>query len=439
MSIWNTAKQMAAQTPDNRNRYIDFLRALSILVVVTGHWLIAGFYYAQGEVQSIQVLAAIPETQPLTWLFQVMPIFFIVGGYSNAISLQSAAYKNLTYSAWLATRLDRLVRPLLPLIAVWSVIAVSLLGFGHAAEDVQLLTQIALIPIWFLAIYIVVVVLAPLTYKAWERFGLTSFFGFALMAVAVDTAVFSAGFDWAGWSNYLWVWLAVHQLGYAWQANKFSTGFVKTISVSALAWAVLAALVFIGPYPLAMVGSPDPDISNTLPPKITLLALGVAQFSLLLLLERPANRWLSRVRVWAVTVLINSMIMTLYLWHITVMLLVVLVGWLLGGVGLTLEPGTAEWWLTRPIWIGLLFVLLVPTALALSPIERSSRPAGWQTNKLQLVLGALLICIGIALLSMFGIGNAPILFADVAAVVAIFSGAVISGVLGVGPRERGAE
>ena len=36
MGIWSQASQLAAQTPAERNRYVDFLRAVSILVVVVG-------------------------------------------------------------------------------------------------------------------------------------------------------------------------------------------------------------------------------------------------------------------------------------------------------------------------------------------------------------------------------------------------------------------
>ncbi len=90
MNFWTRAKEMAAVTPDERNRYVDFLRAASILVVVTGHWLISAAYYHNGTLTPGDVLELQPSTQWLTWLFQVMPIFFIVGGYANAVSLESA-------------------------------------------------------------------------------------------------------------------------------------------------------------------------------------------------------------------------------------------------------------------------------------------------------------------------------------------------------------
>ena len=126
--------------------------------------------------------------------------------------------------------------------------------------------------------------------------------------------------QWLGWTNYLWVWLAVHHLGFAWRDDRLG-GVGKRLLFSAVGFVSLWLLIFKGPYPLAMVGSPDPGLSNTLPPKITLLALGAFQFGLLLALESPMRRALDGLRLWTATVLINSMIMTVYLWHITVMVI----------------------------------------------------------------------------------------------------------------------
>jgi peptidoglycan/LPS O-acetylase OafA/YrhL len=40
-SLWSRARDTAEKAPPERNRYVDFLRALSILAVVVGHWLVA--------------------------------------------------------------------------------------------------------------------------------------------------------------------------------------------------------------------------------------------------------------------------------------------------------------------------------------------------------------------------------------------------------------
>jgi hypothetical protein len=429
MNVWSQAKVTAAQTPGERNRYVDFLRAASILVVVTGHWLIAGFYYADGALESSDVLVVQPQMQWLTWLFQVMPIFFIVGGYANAVSLESAERRGLQYAEWLAARLNRLVTPLLALLLGWAGLAALLYFSPVSGDTIQVGSRAALIPIWFLAIYIIIVLLAPVTYRAWRRWGFVSFWALVATGSLVDGLFFVLDITAAGWTNYLWVWLGVHQLGYAWRDDRLGRP-LQLLIFSALAFVLLWLLVSQGPYPLAMVGSPDEDLSNSLPPKMTLLVLGIIQLGLLLSVEGPMRRALSGVRLWAATVLINSMIMTLYLWHLTVMVIVVALAFLGGGFGLGFEPGTAGWWSTRPVWIVSLYALLIPVALLLAPLERRARKAGTTAPPAwRQVGGAVLVCLGVALLARFGFGSAPLPFLDSAAFLLVVAGASISGLL----------
>jgi surface polysaccharide O-acyltransferase-like enzyme len=431
MSIWSQAEQLAAKTPAERNRYVDFLRAVSILMVVTGHWLIVAIYYHDGTFELDDLLKIRPNTQWLTWLFQVMPIFFIVGGYANGVSLESARRRGIGYAGWLVTRLNRLISPLLVLLLAWAALAAILHFAGVSGDVLRLASRAALIPIWFLAIYIIVVILAPLTYKAWQRWGFASFWAFAAVGALVDIAFFATDQQWLGWTNYLWVWLAVHHLGYAWRDGRMGSPG-RLLVYSALGFAALALLITQGPYPFAMVGSPDEALSNTLPPKITLLTLGIAQFGLLLAIEKPMRRLLDNLRLWTATVLINSMIMTLYLWHLTIMVILVSLAYLAGGFGLGLEPASTEWWLTRPIWIAVLYTCLLPVALLLGPLERRSRsPDAKIPPAPQLIVGAILVCFGVALLAMFGIGSAPLPGLDIAAFAAVLVGAAMSGLLPV--------
>ena len=429
MSIWSQVRQLAAATPPERNRYVDFLRAVSILVVITGHWLIATAWFVDGTLTNGHLLKSHPQTQWLTWAFQVMPIFFIVGGYSNAVSLESARRNGVDYGGWLVTRLNRLVTPLLALVVSWAGIAIILGLFGTGPKVIQFASQAALIPTWFLAIYIMVVILAPLTYGLWRRHGYYSFWLFVVIAALVDVAFFVADLRWLGWSNYFWVWLAVHHLGYAWRDGRVGSPAVM-LSVGLAGVLVLAAMILVGPYPLAMVGSPDESLSNTLPPKATLLALAIFQFGLLLAVEGPMRGLLNGPRLWAATVLINTMIMTVYLWHITVMIIFVALLYLAGGFGLGLEPATAAWWYSRPIWIVVLLVLLVPVALLLSPLERRPRGAGAHVPPpARQISGAMMLCLGIALLAMYGYGGGPLPRLDLMAFALVLAGAVLSGVL----------
>ncbi|MDK1046163.1 MAG: acyltransferase family protein [Anaerolineales bacterium] len=343
--------------------------------------------------------------------------------------MESARRREVGYADWLAGRLVRLVTPLLALLLGWALLAVILHFSGVSGDVIGFASRAALIPTWFLAIYIMVVVLAPATYTAWRRWGLASFWAFAAGGALVDIAFFAADIQWMGWSNYFWIWLAVHHLGYAWRDGRVGNP-AQLVTISALGLLALLLLVFKGPYPLAMVGSPDEDLSNSLPPKITLLALGIFQFGLLLAVEVPMRRLLSGPRVWAATVLINSMIMTLYLWHLTVMVVLVSLAYLAGGLGLGLEPGSPEWWLSRPIWIAVLYAALLPVTLLFAPLERRARAAdATAPAAARLVGGATLICLGVAVLSLFGFGNAPLPGLDVAAFLMVVAGAAISGLL----------
>ncbi len=432
--MWSKAKALAAKTPEARNRYVDFLRGVSISVVILGHWLIATAWQTDGEFITGHLLKDRPETQWLTWLFQVMPVFFIVGGYSNAVSLESATKKRLAYADWLIARVTRLVVPVLVLLLVWAGIALVMGMLEVRPAVIRYMSQASLIPTWFLAIYIMVAILAPLAWRFWQRAGYLSFLAFASLAVLNDVLFFAADLKWVGWSNYFWVWLAVHQLGFAWREGRIP-GPAGLLAVSAAGFVALYLMISYGPYPLAMVGSPDEGLSNTLPPKATLIALGLFQFGLLLALEGPMRRALQGLSLWTATVLVNSMIMTVYLWHITVMIVFGGMLYLAGGVGFGLEPGTSAWWWSRPLWLGILLVLLLPIALLLSPLERRGRPADASVpGAPRQVAGATMVGLGIALLALFGYGGGPVPWLDKAAFALVFVGAAAGGVL---PALRG--
>ncbi len=429
MGIWSKASELAAQTPATRNRYVDFLRAASILIVIAGHWLMSAVHYADGEFAFAHVFEISPWTQWLTWIFQVMPVFFIVGGYSNAVSIESAQRKGLGYAGWLSARLTRLTTPLIVLLVTWTALALVMLLSGAAPDFIALVTRAALIPTWFLAIYIMAVLLAPLMYRFWRRFGFVSTAILVALAVLMDCLFFALDIRWPSWSNYFWIWLAIHSLGFAWRDGRLGSA-ARHLLYSALALGLLWLLVFPGPYPLAMVGFPGMGISNTTPPKITLLALGLFQFGLLMAIEAPMRRALDGLRLWTLTVLVNSMIMTVYLWHITLAVLFIGLLSLAGGIGLGFEPGSAEWWWTRPLWVAVLGTLLLPFALLLSPLERLSRGAGASDiSALRQVAGAMLLCLGVALLARFGFADVPVPGLDIGAITLVVGGAAIAGVL----------
>ncbi len=425
-SLWSRAASVAAQTPASRNRYVDFLRALSILMVISGHWLVAAPYVVDGRLTLSSMLEYQRWTQLLSWLFQVMPVFFFVGGYSNGVSWKAAARDGKSYAEWLNGRLQRLAGPVLPLLVVWAMLGIGAHLTGARPETVKFGSQISLIPIWFLAVYVGVVVLVPLTYAAWQRFGMTSFWVLAIAVAVDDFLFFAADLRSVGWLNYAFIWLAVHQLGYAWREGKLQTGGKALLwTVSGLA--VLIGLVTLGPHPLSMVSVPGEAVSNSLPPKLPMLLLGMMQIGLALALEAPARRWLERPRPWTATVLVNGMIMTIFLWHLTASTIIIGLALQFGTIGLTLEPGSGAWWAARPLWLGLYLVLLTPLALIFGIFERGGG-AGPAAAAWRQIAGAVMVCGGLSFLALDGIGGTGWLGLRWWVVMLPLAGAVLAGV-----------
>jgi hypothetical protein len=291
------------------------------------------------------------------------------------------------------------------LLLAWGAMVAVAHANGVGAGMIRIGSTVALVPVWFLAVYILVVALVPVTHAAWKHIGLASVAAPVIAAAVIDVAFFAGGLHALGWLNYPFVWLAVHQLGYAWHDGRLA-GARTGIALFIVGILSLVALTHLGPYPLSLVGVPSDEISNTLPPKLPLLALAAAQIGLTLLLEAPARRWLRRRAPWAATILINGMIMTVFLWHSTVMMLLVgLAFWQLPTV-LAQYPDTAAWWWTRPLWILAYAVATFPFLLVFARFERPAsgaepRPAAvW----LQL-LGCTVACAGLAMLALDGIGG----------------------------------
>jgi len=284
MTTYQHARRLAEKTPSDRNRYVDFLRAASILVVVLGHWLMAAPQMQTGDLQVDFLLSAAPWTGYLTWVLQVMPIFFLVGGYANAVSWRSSQGKGEAYGAWLRARLRRLLLPVLPLLAVWTVGAYVLLQSGLDPELIRIGSQGAFIPVWFLATYVMVVALTPVTLRAWDRFGWKSLIATGALAGLMDLiSLGSLGLADMGFLNYLFVWGTVHGLGYAWADSRIG-GVTHRLLAAAGGLVATAALVYFGPYPVAMVGLVTNGVNNSQPPKVTLLTLAVFQAGLILAL-----------------------------------------------------------------------------------------------------------------------------------------------------------
>ncbi|NDZ59474.1 acyltransferase [Streptomyces anulatus] len=409
----SSVRELAGATPATRDRYVDLLRVASLGAVVLGHWLMAAV--TPDGVGNL--LAVVPALQPLTWLLQVMPVFFFVGGFSHALSYRSLLRKRpegaerpegsegSVYSAFLRARLQRLLRPTMVFVLVWGAAAllVQLLGGGGGLTGVTLrmVTQ----PLWFIGIYLAMVAFTPPLLRLHERYGWGAFAGLAGAAVAVDVLRFAAGVPYVEFLNFAFVWLAVHQLGFLRADGRIRLRRAALLAGGGLVTA--AALVAFGPYPLSMVGMPGEKVSNMAPPTLALLCHGLWLVGAVELLRAPAARLLERPRVWRTVVAANGVAMTAFLWHLTAMFGVY-------GAMLALDvelpaPASAAWWAQVPLRIALAAALTAGLVAAFRTFERPVAAAPGATGATGAgplaALGATLCLLGVLGLSMVGFGG----------------------------------
>ena len=395
-------RALAAATPADRNRVVDFLRAVAIVTVVLGHWLMAAVMVQDDKLVPNAVLNIAPSTHPLTWVFQVMPLFFIVGGYANGLSWRSARRRGDGYAGWLRSRVQRLAAPVLPLLVVW--LAIASIGYAAGVPGATLRTasQVALVPTWFLAAYLVVVAVAPLLLAVWERLGWWSIGAGLALGGLVDWWSIAGDNSWIGFANYLVVWATVHQLGFAWLDGSLA-GTPRRVLLAVVGFAGLVALVWAGPYPVSMIGVDGAVLNNSYPTRVTLAFLGMFQAGVVLLAERRLAALLERPKVWALAVVVNLRIMSLYLWHLTAMVLVIGMSLLAGGLGLRAVPLSGYWWATRPVWFAVLAAVTVGLVLLFGRFEkpildRRPAPSLWRP-----ALGAAALCGGLGVMAASGI------------------------------------
>jgi fucose 4-O-acetylase-like acetyltransferase len=206
---------LAARTPATRDRYVDFLRAASILAVVFGHWMIMIIWWQDGLIRNTSAIGVTKGLWLATWAFQVMPVFFFVGGFSNLVAYDAFQRRGASTLSFIRSRIERLLRPSLIFLGIWAVVQIVLhiadvgtpAGF-NLWDHTKLLrgvrppgATIPFGPLWFLGVYLVVVALSPVTISLHRRFGLWVPAAMAVGAIVVDVLAFGFGNQGLRWAN----------------------------------------------------------------------------------------------------------------------------------------------------------------------------------------------------------------------------------------------
>ncbi|KUN10554.1 acyltransferase [Streptomyces yokosukanensis] len=345
-ALRRAARRVDAATPASRDRALDALRAFAILGVVLGHWLVTALVARDGGLHTASPLQHMPWLAPVSWLFQTLAVFFLVGGQVATHSLASARARGDSYASWLRARLARLLRPVAALLGLWSVTTVTLLLTGAPLSTVHTLLKLALSPLWFLLVFAGLTAVTPLVAR------LNPLWPFAVV-LHVDVLRFGLhlGPSWLGWVNLAAGWLVPYALGAAWARGELRSrrsAFVLLLGGTA----ATALLITCAGYPASMVGVPGAATSNLNPPTLAAVTFGLAQCGLALLLRDRLRRAMARPLAWAAIAFVNLSAMTIFLWHQTAMMATTAMGLLAGRLpGLHTSPDSVAWVASRLVWL----------------------------------------------------------------------------------------
>jgi fucose 4-O-acetylase-like acetyltransferase len=401
-----TIRGLAARTPVWRERHVDLLRAVAITAVVLGHWLIMVVEYdRRGELTGFSALGELTWAHPVTWLFQVMPVFFMVGGFANAISLSHHRERGGTASQWLLARSARLIWPTTVLLLVLAGGALAARLAGVAGEQAGRAVWLASLPLWFLIAYLGVIALTPVMYRLHERAGLAVPVLLLVPVAAGDLLRLRYGNEALAYGNFAFAWLAIHQLGFAWRDGRLPARPGVSVSLLAGGLAGLFLLTVAGPYPVSMVTVPGATMQNPSPPSMALVALAAAQLGLVMLVGPACQRWLRRRRPWLAVVAMNSVILTVFLWHMTAAVLATVV---LHALDLLPTPDvhSADWLLWRVPWLVALATVLAALVATFGRVEtRAMRATAPDRPVWSVAAGYLAAIVGLLWLALAGSGD----------------------------------
>lgn len=360
-----------------RDRFIDFVRVAALAAVVLLHWLSLMPAVRDGTFTDQNVVTVLPQLWPLTWLGDVMALFFFAGGYANWVSMRDSLARGEPTGAYLARRFRRLALPTLGFLGAWlsAEVLMRLLGLGQWSplRHVSIGNTTPFGPLWFLGVYLLVVALSPVTAAAHRRWGLAVPVLMTLGVVAADAAAMLLDSGAPLLANVLLVWLVPHQLGYF-----YADGRLRRLSLAAcagMAVAGLLALTLLTSLPFYPRSLLDPrfKVLTMDAPTLPLVAEAVWFIGFALLLRPVVEVVLTDPGRWSLVSRANSLAMPVYLWHMTAYLAVVAALGALGSGFAYASAPSLPWWVGRPVVIALSGLVLTLTLVAVDRVRRVAR------------------------------------------------------------------
>jgi hypothetical protein len=339
-----------AHVDGTRDDLIDLLRSLATTTVVVWHWVFTIVVWRADGPHADNPIGYVSGLWSLTWVLQVMPLFFVAGGFVHARAWARDRGRPGAWAAFVKRRAVQLGVPALALIAVVAA-AGTATALLHAGSDpwVSRAIMLVLSPLWFLVVYMALVVTVPLWDRLDRRWAELVPIGLAVAAMGVDLIRFRFGHPEVAWLNMVLVWGAAHQVGWSWERLRNAPArFGHALAL--IGFAGLVGLTNMGLYPRSMVGTTSTvdRFSNMGPPTLPIVALLTFQVGLVVAYRQRILEVASRPRMRRFVAWLSKNAMPLFLWHTVGFALFYAAMRTLASVP---EEANLTWWLTRPLWL----------------------------------------------------------------------------------------
>jgi hypothetical protein len=392
---------VAAGTPATRDRAIDVIRIVSLLGVVLGHTVMATSALRDGEFVWGNLLTESVLLQAMTWLFQIMPLFFFAG----VAACLGSWRPGISWGDWLLRRCTRLYRPVFYYLAFWAVTltALRLVLPEHVYEPIA---GISIQLLWFLGAYVLVLAAVPVLYRVTTAARLTAAVAgvYGVIAVVDVVRLTHPALMSLGYLNTT-VWLLPGLLGVAYRRTLLTARAAAVLGAVMLA--VNITLLWWGPYELSLVGIDTQQLKNMSPPSLLLAGHAIMLCAFAIALAPAIARWAQDPRVWWLTAIGNSGAMTLYLWHMPALLGLHLVFDYLGFP--RIDPDAPDFVVVSAVQLIAMVILVGAAFTVLRPLENTALP-GWDGGRVagpgarSAAVGILLCGAGAATLASVGWG-----------------------------------
>ena len=352
-----------------RDLSVDLVRVCCVLAVVVLHSLMLGLVVEpDGSVGWRNVLQGQPWFPVASWFGQLMPLFFVLGGFASWQGWASVERRGGGARDFLRPRLLRLGTPALVWFAAVGGVVWLAVALGLPLPMAQLLAHGLGMPLWFLAAYLICQAAVPFMIRVHRTHPAAGVLVPLAGCIAVDAARYATGVTTIGLLNLLLVWPLVQQLGFF-----YADGSLQRLPRWVLV--LVAAVAFTGVGLLGSSGTYSPDmLTNLNPPTTPLVLIGLGQVAVFVLVRPALDRLMATHPAQAFVGLAGSRLMTVYLWHLLVVIAVAATA--LVAPTLVPAPGTAAWWWSRiPADLLVLGVLLL-ISLAVARFERGPRSVG---------------------------------------------------------------